>query len=189
MSASWCLRCPWAGAALGAPGPIPPSVRSSSRMGVIVGRGWTQPGGRPHAEIEALAPRRRGGPRRHALRDARALLASRQVAALRRRHHRRRHRARRLRARRPQPEGRRRRATRGCARPASRSTSASAPPRRAATMPATSGACATAGPTSRSSSRSRPTARPARPAAGRWRSPASGCAIACISCARRAMRS
>ena len=27
--------------------------------GVIVGRGWTQPGGRPHAETEALAPRRR----------------------------------------------------------------------------------------------------------------------------------
>src|ERR1700758_852883 len=29
------------------------------REGVIVGRGWTQPGGRPHAEIEAL---RRAGP-------------------------------------------------------------------------------------------------------------------------------
>jgi len=24
--------------------------------GVIVGRGWTQPGGRPHAETEALRP-------------------------------------------------------------------------------------------------------------------------------------
>ena len=27
----------------------------------MVGRGWTQPGGRPHAETEALAPGRRGG--------------------------------------------------------------------------------------------------------------------------------
>ena len=30
------------------------------RDGVIVGRGWTQPGGRPHAETEALKPRRQG---------------------------------------------------------------------------------------------------------------------------------
>jgi diaminohydroxyphosphoribosylaminopyrimidine deaminase/5-amino-6-(5-phosphoribosylamino)uracil reductase len=30
-------------------------VRSSATAPVIVGRGWTQPGGRPHAEIEALA--------------------------------------------------------------------------------------------------------------------------------------
>ena len=43
--------------------------------GVIVGRGWTQPGGRPHAETEALEARGRGGARRHALRDARALFA------------------------------------------------------------------------------------------------------------------
>ena len=35
--------------------------------GRVVGRGWTQPGGRPHAETEALAPRRRGGARRHRL--------------------------------------------------------------------------------------------------------------------------
>ena len=41
--------------------------------GVIVGRGWTQPGGRPHGEPEALAARRRGRPRRDALCDARAL--------------------------------------------------------------------------------------------------------------------
>ena len=40
--------------------------------GAVVGRGWTQPGGRPHAETEALA---RAGtrPRRHALRHARAV--------------------------------------------------------------------------------------------------------------------
>ena len=45
---------------------------------MIVGRGWTQPGGRPHAEIEAL--RRAGEAARggDALRHARALLASRQ---------------------------------------------------------------------------------------------------------------
>ncbi len=53
----------------------------------MVGRGWTQPGGRPHAEVEALRRAGRGGARRDALRDARALLASRQDAALRRRHH------------------------------------------------------------------------------------------------------
>ena len=68
---------------------------------------------------------------RDALRHARAVLASRQDAALRRRHHRGRHRARRLGAGRPQSGGRRRRATRGCARPASRSRSALAPRRRA----------------------------------------------------------
>ncbi len=26
------------------------------RDGVVVGRGWTQPGGRPHAEVMALRP-------------------------------------------------------------------------------------------------------------------------------------
>ena len=59
--------------------------------GVIVGRGWTQPGGRPHAEPEGLEARRRGRARRHALCHARAVLAFRQVAALCRRHHCRRH--------------------------------------------------------------------------------------------------
>ncbi|NUB14495.1 riboflavin biosynthesis protein RibD, partial [Azospirillum brasilense] len=34
------------------------------RDGVVVGRGWTQPGGRPHAETEALA--RAGGAARGA---------------------------------------------------------------------------------------------------------------------------
>jgi len=32
--------------------------------GIVVGRGWTQPGGRPHAEVEAL--RRAGGHARDA---------------------------------------------------------------------------------------------------------------------------
>ena len=52
--------------------------------GVIVGRGRTQDGGRPHAEADALDTGRRRGARRHGLRHARALLAFRQVAALRR---------------------------------------------------------------------------------------------------------
>ena len=30
--------------------------------GRVVGRGWTQPGGRPHAEAEALEPGRARGP-------------------------------------------------------------------------------------------------------------------------------
>jgi len=30
-------------------------VQEDSQGGVVVGRGWTQPGGRPHAEVEALA--------------------------------------------------------------------------------------------------------------------------------------
>src|SRR5262249_56114410 len=34
-------------------------VRNSPHGPVVVGRGWTQPGGRPHAEVEAL---RRAGP-------------------------------------------------------------------------------------------------------------------------------
>ena len=52
--------------------------------GVIVGRGWTQPGGRPHAEPEALQTGRRSRAGRHALCDAGALFAFRQIAALRR---------------------------------------------------------------------------------------------------------
>ena len=36
------------------PGPIRPSGAVVVKDGVIVGRGWTQPGGRPHAEPEAL---------------------------------------------------------------------------------------------------------------------------------------
>jgi diaminohydroxyphosphoribosylaminopyrimidine deaminase / 5-amino-6-(5-phosphoribosylamino)uracil reductase len=39
-------------------------VRSDGAAPVIVGRGWTQPGGRPHAEVEALA--RAGGDARGA---------------------------------------------------------------------------------------------------------------------------
>ena len=74
--------------------------------GVIVGRGWTQPGGRPHAETEALKRAGKRRARRDALRDARALLASRQDAALRRRHHPGRHRPRGVGAGGPQSGGR-----------------------------------------------------------------------------------
>ena len=62
--------------------------------GDVVGRGWTQPGGRPHGETEALA---RAGDARKARppMSASSLAPSRQDAALRRCADRRRHRARR----------------------------------------------------------------------------------------------
>ena len=44
-----------AGADSASPRPIRRSARCSSRTGVVVGRGVTQPGGRPHAERLALA--------------------------------------------------------------------------------------------------------------------------------------
>ena len=56
-------RWRWRGAGSARSGPTPRSAASSSRTGAVVGRGWTQPGGRPHAETEALAPRRRSGAR------------------------------------------------------------------------------------------------------------------------------
>ena len=64
--------------------------------GVIVGRGWTQTGGRPHAEIEALRRAGAAASGAIALRHVGALLALRAVPALRRRHRRRRGCARRL---------------------------------------------------------------------------------------------
>ena len=48
-------RWRWAGAISAAPRPIPRSARSSCEDGVIVGRGWTAAGGRPHAETLALS--------------------------------------------------------------------------------------------------------------------------------------
>ena len=118
-------RAGWA-----APGPIRPSARVVVKDGVIVGRGWTQPGGRPHAETEALA-RGRGGARRHALCHAGAVLASRQDAALRRCRDRGRHRPRRLGDRGSQSGSGRAGPCAGCAPPASRSTSGRAPRKRA----------------------------------------------------------
>ena len=59
--------------------------------GVIVGRGWTQPGGRPHAEVEAL--RRAGAAARGATLYVTLEPCSHhgKIAALRRRRHRRGH--------------------------------------------------------------------------------------------------
>jgi diaminohydroxyphosphoribosylaminopyrimidine deaminase/5-amino-6-(5-phosphoribosylamino)uracil reductase len=37
------------------PNPAVGAVVVRSETAIIVGRGWTQPGGRPHAETEALA--------------------------------------------------------------------------------------------------------------------------------------
>ena len=128
--------------------------------GVVLGRGWTQPGGRPHAETEALRRAGAAARGRDPLRHARALLASRQDAALRRRHHRGRYRARGLGDRGSQSgsRGPRRRHAAGgrdrgddgvCAERGAR-----------AIMPAISAAFSTVARMSRSSSRSRPTARP-----------------------------
>ena len=87
------------------------SAASSSRDGEIVGRGATGPfpvG--PHAEVAALARRRRPRPRRHRLHHARAVRPPRQHAAVHRGAHRRRRRPRRDRGRGPRRQGRRARA-------------------------------------------------------------------------------
>ena len=157
--------------------------------GLIVGRGWTQPGGRPHAEIEAL--RRAGAAARGATLYvtlepcshygksppcADAVIAAgiaRVVSALED----------------PNPEVAGAGHARLRAAGITVGLSALAQRRRAAIMPGTFAACATAGPISCSSSQSPPTARPGRPDASRSPSPAKGRAIACIFFARRAMRS
>ncbi len=155
--------------------------RQSDRP-VIVGRGWTQPGGRPHAETQALE--RAGGAARGATLYvtlepcshhgqtppcADAIVAAgiaRVVFG-----------ARRIPIRRSPA-----RAMAGWPRPASRSRSASVPMRRAGRTRDISGACASAARRSTSSSRSPPTARPAWRAGGPLRSRASRRARACISC-------
>ena len=53
-----------------------------STHGRVIGRGWTQPGGRPHAETEALRRAGPAGPRRHRLCHAGALFPPRPHAAL-----------------------------------------------------------------------------------------------------------
>ena len=77
------------------------SARSSpmSARGEMIARGWTQPGGRPHAETEAMARAgdARAGPDH--VRHARAVLALRHDAAVCRRHRRGRHSPRRVRHR------------------------------------------------------------------------------------------
>ena len=130
---------------LGSTWPNPAVGAVVVKDGVVIGRGWTQPGGRPHAETEALRRAGEAARGRDALRHARALLASRQDAALRRRHHRGRHRARGLGDRGSQSGSGRARA---CAAARGRDRGrrrACAPTRRGATMPAISAAFATAG--------------------------------------------
>ena len=102
-SCSW--RCAWRARMLGrtAPNPAVGAVIVDEATGEVIARGWTQHGGRPHAEAHALARGRRARPRPDHVRHARALLAPRPHAAVRRRHRRRRHPPRGVRHRRPQP--------------------------------------------------------------------------------------
>ena len=81
---------------LGLAAPNPAVGAILVKDGAVVGRGATAPGGRPHAERIAIGRGWRGGARRDALCDARALLAFRRLAAVRRRRHRGRCRPRRL---------------------------------------------------------------------------------------------
>ena len=89
------------GARLGrtAPNPSVGAVIADERTGEVIARGWTAPGGRPHAETEAIARAGDARARRHHVRDARAVLAPRRDAAVRRRHRRGRPGARRVRHR------------------------------------------------------------------------------------------
>ena len=109
-SCSW--RCGMALRMLGrtAPNPAVGAIIVDEATGEVIARGWTQPGGRPHAEAHVLQPGRRAGPRQDHVRHAGALLASRPHAALRRRHPGGRHPSRRVRHRGPQPRDRRARA-------------------------------------------------------------------------------
>ncbi len=101
------LRSSSGARSLGLAAPNPSVGAILVKDGVVVGRGVTAPGGRPHAEPIALAEAGDGGARRDALCHARALLACRRVAALRRRDHRGWRRAGRGGDRGPQPAGRR----------------------------------------------------------------------------------
>ena len=86
------------------------SARSSCATASVVGEGWHQQFGGPHAEVHRPGRGRRGGPRRDALRHAGAVLPPRQDAALHRRRARGRRAPRRRGDGRPVPAGRRRRA-------------------------------------------------------------------------------
>ncbi len=54
------LRMAARGLGTTAPNPAVGAVIADEATGEIIARGWTQPGGRPHAETEAI---RRAGPR------------------------------------------------------------------------------------------------------------------------------
>ena len=113
-----------------------PRTRSSARSSCATARSSARAGttsyGGPHAEVNAIARRRRRRARRDALRLARAVLPRGQDAAVHRRDRRGGHRARRRRLRRPDREGLAAAASGSCATRASRSTSptASSPPAR-----------------------------------------------------------
>ncbi len=66
------------------PNPAVGAVIADEQTGEVIARGWTQPGGRPHAETEAI---RRAGDRARGMTmycHARTLRPSRQDATLRR---------------------------------------------------------------------------------------------------------
>ncbi len=70
-------------AAAARPRPTPSSAASSCATAQVVGEGWHERAGGPHAEIVALQAARRRRARRHRLRHPRALLARRAHAAMR----------------------------------------------------------------------------------------------------------
>ena len=82
--ASCALRSRSAAAGSATPGPTRPWAPSWSRTGSSSAAAGRSPAGGPHAETEALKRAGRGSARRNALCHARALLASRPDAALRR---------------------------------------------------------------------------------------------------------
>ena len=91
MCGSWRLRWRSAVAVWDERGPTLPSARSlcatTPRRRSLWAAESPRPGGRPHAETQSARTCRRGRSRGDALRVARTLLAPRQNAALRRRHH------------------------------------------------------------------------------------------------------
>ena len=118
-----------------------------ARDGRVLGEGWHERRGEPHAERNALDACTRAGRGRHGLRHARALQPPRPPAALCRCAHRGGRRARRVRDRRPEPGGRRAR-SRAPARRRRRGRARGRPPRGAAragrTPPSAPTSCAAA---------------------------------------------
>ncbi len=82
IAASWSSRCALGRRGLGRTWPNPAVGAVIVKDGAIVGRGWTQPGGRPHAEVEALrrAGGRRAAPRFTSRSSPARILASRRLA-------------------------------------------------------------------------------------------------------------
>ena len=84
IATSCARRWRWRGAGSARYGPTRRSAASWCREGEVVGRGWTQPGGRPHGETEALRRAGARGAGGHRLCQPRAVLPLRQDAALHR---------------------------------------------------------------------------------------------------------